>query len=118
MNTAYRVVPGPGAGAEVGDVGEEDGVDAVLADLGRDVAAVAGDLDVVREVAPLADEKVLSPDLAVVHLVADARVELARVGLPSLVKLKIREGSGLLCCRLALLFFIKRYSSGLDVGLG
>ena len=75
----------------MGYVGEEDGVDAVLADLGRDVAAVALDLDVVREVAPLADEEVLSPDLAVVHLVADARVELARVGLPRLVKLQIRE---------------------------
>ena len=77
----------------MGYVGEEDGVDAVLADLGRDVAAVALDLDVVGEVAPLADEEVLSPDLAVVHLVADARVELARVGLPRLVKLQIRKSN-------------------------
>ena len=81
----------------MGYVGEEDGVDAVLADLGRDVAAVAENLDVVGEVAPLADEEVLSADLAVVHLVADARVELARVGLPSLVKLQIRE-CGMFCC--------------------
>ena len=81
----------------MGDVGEEDGVDTVLADLGCDVAAIAFDLDVVREVAPLAYQEVLSPDLTVVHLVAYARVELARVGLPSLVKLKIRE-CGMFCC--------------------
>ena len=71
----------------MGYVGEEDGVDAVLADLGRDVAAVALDLDVVGEVAPLAEQEVLSPGLAVVHLVPDARVELFRVRLPRLVEL-------------------------------
>ena len=75
------------------NVGEEDRVDAVFPDLGRDVAAVAEDLNVVGEVAPLAEQKVLSPGLAVVHLVPDARVELFRVRLPRLVELLKRPSS-------------------------
>ena len=64
---------------------------AVLPDLGRDVATVAEHLDVVGEVSPLAQQKVLSSGLPVVHLVPDARVELSRVGLSRLVKLCMNE---------------------------
>ena len=71
------------------NVREEDRVDAVLPDLGRDVATVAKHLDVVREISPLAEQKVLSPGLPVVHLVPNAGVELPRVGLPRFVKLRI-----------------------------